>query len=170
VNPTKFSNEAQMHTMKNGRLCGLSDDHNGQHLSPEALKRHEDDKRDRLKAYDDKARERVFNHYGHECAYAEFGNCSGEIEIDHMDGTLSTVLYSASNRHGNKLYRALVKNCFPQGFQPLCRYHNRHKGWLTDSEYRLIMALRITGEAMGNTEGTKGHTSGGRRRDYTQAS
>ena len=153
-----------MHVMKNGKPCGRSDGHKGQHLSPEAIQKHEEDKRERLRAYDDDCREKVFNHYGRECAYAELGNCSGGLEIDHMEGSLSTMF---RHGHGGKFYRALVTNCFPNGFQALCRYHNAHKTWLTDSEYRLIMAMRITGETMGNTEGTRFQ---GLRRDYTQAS
>ena len=144
-----------MHLMKNGNPCGLPDSHSGQHLSPEAKKRHDDDKRARYRGYDARRRQAVSDHYGLECAYVCFGNCSGPIEIDHKDPDFCG-MERPRNSHGSGLHQWLVMNNFPEGFQSVCRYHNVHKGWLTDHEFRLIMTARETGNILrlGNTEGT----------------
>lgn len=93
--------------------------------------------------------EQVFGYYGEECA------CCGateQLEVDHVGG--------GGNQHrdeltgsgsGIHLYRWLIKNDFPPGFQVLCRPCNRHKGdgercWLDHSEgapsYREQMRAR----------------------------
>jgi len=138
-----------MHLMKNGQPCGRRDNHRGQCLSPEAWKRANEDKQARLNRYDDNNRNDVFDHYGRQCAYAEFGNCAGRIEIDHKDGGDWPTGRRPNNTSGVKLYRKLVRDGFPDDFQAVCRHHNVQKSWLTDAEYRLIMNMR-----MGNTEGT----------------
>lgn len=63
----------------------------------------------------------VFERYGRTCA------CCGTTNsptIDHIDGT------GRQHREqvGRALYRWLVKNGFPEGFQTLCRPCNRSKG------------------------------------------
>lgn len=144
-----------MHPMRNGQPCGKPDGHKGQHLSPNALTKHESDKRTRFKRYEDNCRKSVFEHYGMQCAYAGLGNCSGGIEIDHMDGC-GSIGNRTNDSHGGKLYRKLVRDGFPDSFQAVCRHHNVQKTWLTDKEYRLIVAARTTGKTLqlGNTEGT----------------
>lgn len=81
-------------------------------------------------------RGRVFDHYGRECA------CCGateQLEVDHIGGggqRHRDVI--PGNGSGSHLYRWLIKNDFPRGFQILCRPCNRHKGkagrcWLDHS-------------------------------------
>jgi hypothetical protein len=149
-----------MHLMRNGQPCGRHDVHRGQCLSADAWKRSNEDKRARLKRFDDNNRNEVFDHYGGNCAYAELGNCSGAIEIDHTNGC-DSVGQRSNDSHGGKLYRKLVRAGFPEDYQAVCRHHNVQKTWLTDKEYRLIMVARSSGNALqlGNTEGTKGHKS-----------
>lgn len=70
-------------------------------------------------------RETVFDHYGRSCA------CCGAIErltIDHVcgDGQQHREQIGATNSAG--LYRWLIANGFPQGFQTLCAPCNGSKG------------------------------------------
>lgn len=160
-----------MHLMKNGLPCGREDRHNGPHSSITALERRVKDLNARSRKYDDDKREQVWNHYGTKCAYAEFGDCSGRMEIDHKDGIDGP---RCRDDNGGKLYRKLVKLGFPDNFQATCRHHNVEKSWLTDQEYRLIMTARIFGGTLqlGNTEGTnpvKGADAVETTRKYTLA-
>ena len=69
-----------------------------------------------------RSKARVFAHYGTICA------CCGsadDLQIDHVDGYQSDG--SAGPRSGSELYRWLVNNNFPDGFQTLCRPCNRNK-------------------------------------------
>lgn len=83
---------------------------------------------DRGKATSKKQKKLIINHYGGKCA------CCGEenlifLELDHING--------GGNKHRNQLrkdgttiYRSIIKNNFPSGFQVLCascnvgRYRN----------------------------------------------
>jgi hypothetical protein len=84
-----------------------------------------------------KQRGSVLDHYGRDCA------CCGaveQLEVDHIGG--------GGNRHreeipgsvsGAHLYRWLIRQGFPHGFQVLCRSCNRHKAgngrcWLDHSD------------------------------------
>lgn len=146
-----------MHNMRSGQPCGRNDGHRGQCMSSDAWKRSNEDKHARLKRYDDNNREEVFDHYGRSCAYAGFGGCAGQIEIDHVNGC-DSIGHRSNDSHGGKLYRKLVRDGFPTDFQAVCRHHNVQKSWLTDKEYRLIMTARVSGKdlQLGNTEGTNG--------------
>ena len=70
-------------------------------------------------------KEKVFSHYGFSCA------CCDEViekflNIDHIKGKK----YWNHNKHmrGAQLYRWLVKNNYPEGFQTLCFNCNMAKG------------------------------------------
>lgn len=69
-------------------------------------------------------REAVFSHYGRECA------CCGSIDrltIDHVGGNGGE--HREEIGHGSTiLYRWLVSNGFPDGFQVLCLRCNQSKG------------------------------------------
>lgn len=63
-------------------------------------------------------REKVFGHYGKNCA------CCGEsrpefLTIDHIDGG-GNAHRKKIQRTGNTFYGWLIKNNFPEGFQTLC--------------------------------------------------
>jgi hypothetical protein len=70
-------------------------------------------------------RKRVFNHYGNKCA------CCGEsnilfLSIDHING--------GGTKHRQEIgrtpiYRWLIKNNFPEGYQTLCMNCNCAKAW-----------------------------------------
>jgi hypothetical protein len=71
-----------------------------------------------------KAREMVFSHYGKKCA------CCGEtiyefLTIDHINGD--------GNKHRREIktdiYRWLIKNNYPSGYQILCYNCNCSKGF-----------------------------------------
>lgn len=70
----------------------------------------------------------VFNHYGWLCS------CCGSAKnptIDHVDGDGAEHREQLTGRHGTggvPVYRWLVRNGFPEGFQTLCRPCNRSKG------------------------------------------
>lgn len=75
-------------------------------------------------ARDRDLRLRCINHYGGRCA------CCGEsrfefLSIDHING--------GGNQHrkliGNKVWRWLIKNDFPQGFRVLCHNCNQSLGY-----------------------------------------
>jgi hypothetical protein len=80
--------------------------------------------RERLRREHEGNREAVLGHYGRSCT------CCGTAEhltIDHVNGD--------GRRHreqighgGAELYRWLVANGFPEGFQTLCRPCNKSKG------------------------------------------
>lgn len=77
--------------------------------------------RDRTKKWYWKLRSDVFSAYGNKCA------CCGETEllflsIDHIDGQS----YKISPLSGQKLYKFLRENNYPEGFQILC--HNCNQG------------------------------------------
>ena len=70
-----------------------------------------------------RAKASVFAHYGTACA------CCGSTEllqIDHVAG--GGRADRAAGRRGSALYRWLVSQGFPPGFQTLCRPCNRSKG------------------------------------------
>ena len=65
----------------------------------------------------------VIHGYGGKC------NCCGEsnlvfLEIDHMNNDAMRRVLKGEPRKGPKLYRWLIKNEFPDGFQVLCRNCN----------------------------------------------
>lgn len=68
-------------------------------------------------------RDLVLDHYGRQCA------CCGSTErptIDHVNGDGRA--HRAEVGHAIRMYRWLVANGFPEGFQTLCRPCNRSKG------------------------------------------
>ena len=95
---------------------------------PQAL-RYDKKKRDTLK-------QRIFDHYGHECAYCR---STENLEIDHVNGD------GAEHRrqvgHGNNFYRSIVKDGFPNTYQTLCSKCNRAKSNMTDSEFRAWIVM-----------------------------
>jgi hypothetical protein len=99
---------------------------------------HCEEKRASDAAYYAQIRARILAHYGETCAY-DNADCSGGLEIDHMNG--------GGNEHrkevgrGTGFYRWLVKNSFPEGLQTLCRYHNHAKSNTPDAEYRRALGL-----------------------------
>ena len=81
--------------------------------------------RGKSKAKNAKLRKRVFEHYGLSCA------CCGEsvyefLEIDHIDGDGSGNDHRREIGYG-AIYRWLIRNNFPPGFQTLCSNCNRAK-------------------------------------------
>lgn len=69
-------------------------------------------------------RARVFDHYGHSCA------CCGSLEkpsIDHVNGDGKKHRLAIATGSVN-MYRWLVNNDFPPGFQTLCVPCNSSKG------------------------------------------
>ena len=72
-----------------------------------------------------KLRAAVFDHYGQSCA------CCGtadDLAIDHINGDGGQHLAAARlGRGGQRLYRWLARNGFPEGFQALCMPCNRSK-------------------------------------------
>ena len=79
--------------------------------------REELNRRNRIykKVYDEKAKKKVFDHYGRKCA------CCGEsvkefLTIDHINGEGT----KHRKKIGRKMYNWLVQNNLPKGFQTLC--------------------------------------------------
>jgi hypothetical protein len=73
---------------------------------------------------DDEARKLVFDHYGRVCS------CCGSMKsptIDHIEGDGAAHRRELKIRGGAKMYRWLVKNCFPPGYQTLCKPCNNSK-------------------------------------------
>jgi hypothetical protein len=76
-------------------------------------------------------RDQVFDHYGRVCSCPGCGATSS-LTVDHVngDGRQHRAELSPSTSHSghsNVLYRWLVKNGFPAGFQTLCRPCNASK-------------------------------------------
>jgi len=95
-----------------------------------------DRKRDAKHLWHEGLQKQVFDHYGWSCA------CCGsteQITIDHVegDGRQHREQLFGANYNGNagRMYRWLIDNGFPEGFQALCRRCNRSKG--TSTECRL---------------------------------
>src|SRR5215216_1750022 len=70
----------------------------------------------------DKKRERVFNHYGNECAFC---HATEDLHIDHMNG-------DGNGLTGSNLYRQIIINDFPDTYQTLCRQCNIAKQQMTN--------------------------------------
>jgi len=69
-------------------------------------------------------REAVFDHYGRACACC---GATGNLTVDHVDGNGNA--HRAKIGYGSaRLYRWLVSNGFPDGFQILCGPCNVSKG------------------------------------------
>ena len=69
---------------------------------------------------------KVFAHYGNKCAFCGDANFN-HLSVDHINND------GAEHRRngvkaGGSLYRWLIKNKFPDGFQTLCFTHNFEKG------------------------------------------
>lgn len=76
--------------------------------------------------YRDHLRSQVFGHYGRECA------CCGttdRLSIDHIngDGKTHRVALFGRERESTALYRWLINEGFPEGFQILCNRCNSSK-------------------------------------------
>lgn len=74
-------------------------------------------------------RSAVFDHYGWVCRCC---GTSDDLAIDHVNGDTKAHLAQligedARGRHGGQVYRWLIKNGFPAGFQTLCRRCNGSK-------------------------------------------
>ena len=65
----------------------------------------------------------VFEHYGQVCACCRSTEL---LQMDHVDGNGQAD--RAAGRRGSALYRWLISQRFPPGFQTLCRPCNRSKG------------------------------------------
>jgi len=79
------------------------------------------------KEYRDRVRKKVFDYYGNKCA------CCGESEqkfltIDHINGG-GNIHRKKLGKSGFVMYKWLVKNDFPDGFQLLCYNCNCAKGF-----------------------------------------
>ena len=73
-------------------------------------------------------RAQVFGHYGQACACC---GTTGNLTIDHVTGDGKAhrlALFGDQTAGGLRLYRWLVAQGFPPGFQTLCRPCNRSKG------------------------------------------
>lgn len=69
-------------------------------------------------------RDAVFGHYGRECA------CCGStdrLNIDHITGGGDAHRVQLGIKGGSPMYRWLIKNGFPEGYQTLCFPCNRSK-------------------------------------------
>jgi len=69
-------------------------------------------------------RQAVFDHYGQECA------CCGsadDLSIDHVNGDGGMHRKEIGAKGSTRMYRWLVVNGFPAGFQTLCGPCNRSK-------------------------------------------
>lgn len=79
-------------------------------------------------------KECVFNYYGNKCCWPECDITDLDmLSIDHiLDNGASDRerIFGKAQRHaagGNLMYRYLVINDFPKGYQPLCMNHQRKK-------------------------------------------
>lgn len=97
-------------------------------LSPEELEVVRYNGRHAVNAARTRMKDTIFDHYGRSCA------CCGESEyaflaIDHVNGGGNSHRRELSGKKamGDHLYRWLVKNDFPEGFQTLCFNCNHAK-------------------------------------------
>jgi hypothetical protein len=82
--------------------------------------------REKARAYSDKLRNAVFNHYGMKCAICDFSNVDA-LTIDHInnDGAAHRREIKGSRAGGGMVtYRWLIKNKYPEGFRTLCQNCN----------------------------------------------
>ena len=84
--------------------------------------------RARSRSRAEELREAVFGHYGTVCACC---GSSNDPTIDHVGGDgrghREQLFNGGRGGHGSQLYRWLIKNGFPEGFQTLCRPCNGSK-------------------------------------------
>ncbi len=87
-------------------------------------------RREAGRRYHARLRDQVFDHYGRICACPGCG-AAGRLTIDHIDGNGRVhreELFGRSRENGSRrLYRWLVSNGFPPGFQVLCAPCNSSK-------------------------------------------
>jgi hypothetical protein len=78
--------------------------------------------------YRDKFRDQVLDHYGRECACAGCG-ATGNLQIDHVNGNgrAHRLELFGRNSESHLMYRWLIKQGFPPGFQVLCQPCNSSK-------------------------------------------
>lgn len=88
-----------------------------------------DRRRESKHLWHESLQKQVFDHYGWSCACC---GSTAQITIDHIegDGRQHREQLFGANYNGNagRMYRWLIENGFPEGFQPLCRRCNRSKG------------------------------------------
>lgn len=82
-------------------------------------------------------KEKVLEHYGTCCAYC---GSTEKLTIDHISGN------GAAHRDevGRNLYKWLIDNNFPAGYQTLCDYHNRMKGERTHDGFIEEMIILLS--------------------------
>ncbi len=81
--------------------------------------------RARFRRWYEASRQAVFDHYGTKCA------CCGSatrLTIDHVNGDGSEHRKEIGAKGSTRMYRWLISNGFPDGFQTLCGSCNRSKG------------------------------------------
>lgn len=91
------------------------------------------------KAYRDRVRQKVFDYFGNKCA------CCGETEpkfltIDHINGG-GNVQRKKLGKSGFVMYKWLIKNNFPDGFQLLCYNCNCAKGFFGECPHQLMKGV-----------------------------
>lgn len=80
-------------------------------------------KRDRLRD-----RDAVIAHYGGKCFCCGEAN-KGFLTVDHVDGQVPELAVVGKKLGHSALYRYLVKNNFPEGYQLACCNCNMATGW-----------------------------------------
>lgn len=87
----------------------------------EALQRHNDRSRNHMR----EIRLETIAHYGGRCVFCGDTN-TNHLCIDHIDGGGKEHRRSI---HGDHIYRWLLKNNYPSGYQLLCNNHNMEKAF-----------------------------------------
>jgi 5-methylcytosine-specific restriction endonuclease McrA len=84
--------------------------------------------RENVRKHNEMLRKAVFDHYGWTCACC---GSSDDPTVDHVNGGgkahREQLLSGKRGGHGGHLYRWLIGNDFPEGFQTLCRPCNGSK-------------------------------------------
>lgn len=95
--------------------------------------------RDRARQTFDRLRAEVFDHYGRACVCC---GAADDLTIDHVNGDGGRHRAEIGATSSSAMYRWLIKNGFPEGFQTLCGPCNGSKG--TGAACRLNHSSAVT--------------------------
>lgn len=93
------------------------------------VQEHKKERNQYVRQYTLLLKEEVFNHYGHKCQWEEGCDVtdSDMLQIDHINGD-GFKDREMGIRGGDRTYRHLINNGYPEGYRLLCANHNwKHK-------------------------------------------